>query len=187
MTSLDLDAEAPPTEAGRLDAFITYARQNGGTEFVDTLAAALTARGKSVWVDRMKIEAAAEWRVRIARGIESGARQRVPRPGSGIELAFDDERLAWIISHDPRSRADATASECCQRGGWQRLPQVLDRASASRSGNVGYPWSHLVTTSATPRVPRRAAAVPTIRPACHRSGDATEESGGSAYLSPYFG
>jgi hypothetical protein len=71
MTSLDLDAVAPPTEAGRLDAFITYARQNGGTEFVDALAAALSSRGKSVWVDRMKIEAAAEWRVRIGRGIES--------------------------------------------------------------------------------------------------------------------
>ena len=70
-TLLDPAAEAPPAQAGRLDAFITYARQNGGIEFVDRLATALTARGKSVWVDRTKIEAAAAWRVRIARGIES--------------------------------------------------------------------------------------------------------------------
>ena len=39
---------------------------------------------------------------RIAGGLKSGARQRASGPGSGIELAFDDERLDWIVRHDPR-------------------------------------------------------------------------------------
>ena len=38
---------------------------------MDDLADDLTSRGKSVWVDRQGIEAAAEWRVRIGRAIES--------------------------------------------------------------------------------------------------------------------
>ncbi len=71
MTAQEQLLEAPPTEAGQLDAFITYARSGGGIRFVDDLTDDLTARGKSVWVDRQDIEAAAEWRGRISRAIES--------------------------------------------------------------------------------------------------------------------
>jgi WD40 repeat protein len=62
-------ADEPPTEPGRLDAFVSYARRDGQIEFVDRLAADLEQRGKTVWVDRKRIEAAAEWQARIARGI----------------------------------------------------------------------------------------------------------------------
>ncbi len=61
--------EEPPTEPGRLDAFISYKRLPEQTEFVDRLAADLSLHGKTVWVDRHSIEAAAQWRARIERGI----------------------------------------------------------------------------------------------------------------------
>jgi hypothetical protein len=54
-----------------LDAFISYARRAGDTEFVDKLCSDLERRGKSAWVDRSNIEPAAQWRARIARGIEA--------------------------------------------------------------------------------------------------------------------
>jgi WD40 repeat protein len=63
--------EESPTEAGRIDAFVTYARGGGGSLFVDRLVDDLAARGKTVWVDRQDIEAAAEWRTRIGRAIAS--------------------------------------------------------------------------------------------------------------------
>jgi len=63
-----LSEEGPPTEPGRLDAFISYTRHDAA--FVDALRDGLTERGKQVWVDRTKIEPAAEWRQRIERGIE---------------------------------------------------------------------------------------------------------------------
>ena len=67
-----LDAQAPPTEAGHLDAFISYTRRNDDDrEFVDWLRDALTERGKRVWVDRTNIPPATDWRERIARGIEA--------------------------------------------------------------------------------------------------------------------
>jgi WD40 repeat protein len=62
--------EGPPTEAGRLDAFISYTRR-GDVDFVDHLRDELLARGKNVWVDRERIEPAADFRQRIARGIEA--------------------------------------------------------------------------------------------------------------------
>jgi WD40 repeat protein len=62
--------EGPPTEAGRLDAFISYTRRND-VGFVDHLRDQLLARGKNVWVDRERIEPAADFRQRIARGIEA--------------------------------------------------------------------------------------------------------------------
>ena len=61
--------EEPPAEPGRLDAFISYKRLPEQTDFVDRLAADLSDRGKTVWVDRHSIEAAAQWRARIERGI----------------------------------------------------------------------------------------------------------------------
>jgi WD40 repeat protein len=59
-----------PTGDERLDAFISYARRPGDREFVDWLSNELTDRGKQVWLDRTSIEPAADWRARVARGIE---------------------------------------------------------------------------------------------------------------------
>ena len=64
-------ALGPSTTPGELDAFISYARRDDQTAYVDRLCADLEQRGKSVWVDRTNIEPAAQWRTRIARGIES--------------------------------------------------------------------------------------------------------------------
>jgi WD40 repeat protein len=55
----------------RLDAFISYRRLPADTAFVDQLQEALSERGKQVWVDRSKIEPAADWSERIAHGIEA--------------------------------------------------------------------------------------------------------------------
>ena len=63
--------ESPPGEPARLDAFISYRRHREDTAFVDQLQEGLTERGKYVWVDRRKIEPAADWSDRILRGIEA--------------------------------------------------------------------------------------------------------------------
>jgi WD40 repeat protein len=56
-------------EAGRYDAFLSYARVN--SEFVvGFLRAALRARGHEVWVD-VDITGGAKWRERVRRGIEA--------------------------------------------------------------------------------------------------------------------
>lgn len=55
----------------RFDAFISYRRISLDTAFVDQLEQDLTARGLRVWVDREKIEAASDWKQRIARGINA--------------------------------------------------------------------------------------------------------------------
>ena len=62
------DAAAVPA---RLDAFISYRRVPEDTRFVDYLEGALADRGKHVWVDRAKIEPAADWSQRIALGIRN--------------------------------------------------------------------------------------------------------------------
>jgi WD40 repeat protein len=62
-------ADDPAAVPARLDAFISYRRIRADTEFVDHLSQALTGRGKQVWVDRAKIEPAADWSQRIALGI----------------------------------------------------------------------------------------------------------------------
>jgi WD40 repeat protein len=61
----------PAADPARLDAFISYRRIPADTAFVDRLEEDLTARGKHVWVDRAKIEPAADWSERIARGISN--------------------------------------------------------------------------------------------------------------------
>jgi WD40 repeat protein len=70
------DEEGPPAEAARLDAFISYTRRPDDTAFVDRLRDDLLARGKQVWLDRHRIEPAADWRQRIAQGI-TGAKALV--------------------------------------------------------------------------------------------------------------
>lgn len=55
----------------RLDAFISYRRIAADTAFVDRLQEDLQTRGKQVWVDRAKIEPAADWSERTARGIRT--------------------------------------------------------------------------------------------------------------------
>ena len=55
----------------RPDAFISYRRLPADTAFVDQLQEALAERGKQVWVDRAKIQPAADWSDRIVRGIEA--------------------------------------------------------------------------------------------------------------------
>jgi len=63
------EEEGPPAEAARLDAFISYTRRPDDTAFVDRLRDELLAGGKQVWLDRHRIEPAADWRQRIAQGI----------------------------------------------------------------------------------------------------------------------
>ena len=55
----------------RPDAFISYRRLPADTAFVDQLQEALSRQDKQAWVDRAKIEPAADWSERIARGIEA--------------------------------------------------------------------------------------------------------------------
>jgi WD40 repeat protein len=62
--------EDPDAEQARWDVFVSYRRIPGDTEFVDQLEKALAEQGKQVWVDRSKIEPAADWAKRITRGIE---------------------------------------------------------------------------------------------------------------------
>ena len=66
----ELPQKVPSTETDRIDAFISYARRPRDREFVDWLSGALRQTGKQVWLDRSNIEPAADWRARIARGIE---------------------------------------------------------------------------------------------------------------------
>ena len=56
-------------EAGRYDAFMSYARTD--REVAEKLRAGLEALGKDVWVDVEDIPGGAEWRMRIKRGIEA--------------------------------------------------------------------------------------------------------------------
>jgi WD40 repeat protein len=63
-------AEEPrPSDAGRYDAFVSYARED--SEFVTgRVCAALRDRGKNVWID-VDITGGATWRERVKRGIEA--------------------------------------------------------------------------------------------------------------------
>ncbi len=56
-------------QAGRYDAFISYARADGA--FVETLTRALEARGKNVYVDLDDIPPGAAWHRHVLRGIEA--------------------------------------------------------------------------------------------------------------------
>src|SRR5687767_11447723 len=63
-------AAPPATEAGRHDAFVSYAREDKA--FVEeVLVPALERRGKNVWVDLTEIPPAALWRQRAQLGIEA--------------------------------------------------------------------------------------------------------------------
>src|SRR5437588_12785444 len=63
-------AEAPrASEAGRYDAFLSYAREDSGF-VIDRLRVALRERGHEVWVD-VDITGGAKWRERVSRGIEA--------------------------------------------------------------------------------------------------------------------
>src|SRR5215472_5522548 len=52
----------------RHDAFISYRRLPADTAFVDRLQEALSRHGKQTWVDRAKIEPAADWLERVVHG-----------------------------------------------------------------------------------------------------------------------
>jgi WD40 repeat protein len=86
---------APPTpEAGRHDAFISYAREDKA--FVaDVLSPALRRRGKNVWVDLTDIPPAADWRERIRQGIEAS------------------KAFVFVLSPDA-ARSPECARECSQ-------------------------------------------------------------------------
>jgi TIR domain len=63
--------EAPDAaQAGRYDAFISYARADGAFA-VDRLSRALGARGYEVWLEVHDIPGGAKWRDRVRRGIEA--------------------------------------------------------------------------------------------------------------------
>jgi WD40 repeat protein len=97
---LDEEREVPPVEPGRLDAFISYSRAGGGAKFVDRLTTELERRNKAVWIDRKKIEPAAEWRARIAKGIEAArAFIFVLSPESVASLECRKELDAAIEAH----------------------------------------------------------------------------------------
>ena len=98
--SAGMGDEVPLREPGHLDAFISYPRRLGVTEFVDRLAGELSARGKSVWVDRKRIEAAAEWRARIWRGIQGAdALIFVLSPESAVSTECLHELDIAVSSH----------------------------------------------------------------------------------------
>jgi WD40 repeat protein len=111
--------EGPPTEAGRLDAFISYTRR-GDVDFVDHLRDELLARGKKVWVDRERIEPAADFRERIARGIEAAnAMIFVVSPESVVsteclqELAIASQHqklVVPVVRHDITDRGSIPAA-----------------------------------------------------------------------------
>ena len=62
----------PPAaaDAGRYDAFLSYAREDSDFA-VHTLHAGLSSRGLDVWLDREDILGGALWRERVWRGIEA--------------------------------------------------------------------------------------------------------------------
>src|SRR5580698_7964870 len=59
----------PPAQAAPRGALFSLTRRPDDTAFVDRLRDDLLARGKQVWLDRHRIEPAADWRQRIAQGI----------------------------------------------------------------------------------------------------------------------
>jgi hypothetical protein len=65
----DADGDDLLTAGARFDAFVSYRRIAADMAFVDRLQQALAGRGKSVWLDRAKIEPASDWSQRISRGI----------------------------------------------------------------------------------------------------------------------
>ena len=65
----EVRAEPQAPEAGRYDAFISYAREDG--VLAERLAAALQTHGKAVWLDVKGIVAGEEWDLRIRRAIEA--------------------------------------------------------------------------------------------------------------------
>jgi len=68
MSAAHTPAEQTLKRPERPDVFICYAREDA--EFVwGRLVRALEARGKSVWIDRVDIPPAADWRDRIEKGI----------------------------------------------------------------------------------------------------------------------
>ena len=101
---------APPIpEAGRHDAFISYAREDRA--FVaDALCPALERRGKNVWVDLTDIPPAADWRERVRQGIEAS------------------KAFVYVISPDAARSAECTRE--CQEAVQmhKRLVPVLYRA-----------------------------------------------------------
>lgn len=101
---------APPIpEAGRHDAFISYAREDKA--FVaDALCPALKRRGKNMWVDLTDIPPAADWRERVQQGIEAS------------------KAFVYVISPDAARSAECTRE--CQEAVrmHKRLVPVLYRA-----------------------------------------------------------
>jgi WD40 repeat protein len=98
----------------RLDAFISYARQHD-LEFVDWLSGALRQRGKQIWLDRSNIEPGADWRARVAKGIEQA------------------NAFVFVISPD-----SARSEECANEleiavGGHKRIVPVVFRLVPEKS------------------------------------------------------
>lgn len=64
-------SEEPPAGPDGVDAFVSYKRLSEDIAFVDDLQAQLAQRGKHIWLDRVGIAPAEDWRERIARAIET--------------------------------------------------------------------------------------------------------------------
>jgi WD40 repeat protein len=91
-----------PVAGERLDGFISYARRPADREFVDWLSRELANRDKRIWMDRSNIEPAADWRARIARGIElANALIFVVSPASA-ESAECMAELSTAVAHQKR-------------------------------------------------------------------------------------
>jgi WD40 repeat protein len=66
----EVSVDTPTANVGRYDAFLSYARED--SKFADDeLCGDLRARGHEIWIDRRDIQAGANWRDRIKRGIEA--------------------------------------------------------------------------------------------------------------------
>lgn len=87
-------------DAARDDAFISYSRKD--REFVTRLFEALIARGKRVWVDLEDIPPTADWRAKVAAGIEAAKALVFVLSPDSIASTICDEELDRAVALNKR-------------------------------------------------------------------------------------
>jgi WD40 repeat protein len=102
----------------QLDAFISYARRD--QEFVGELAAALEARGRTVWIDADDIPPGAPWRRELGTAIEAAqaivfviSPDSATSPECAAELRRADElnkRIVPVLHRDARGLPESLTS-----------------------------------------------------------------------------